>query len=134
MSVYAALRREADSCTDGRSRGQVMADVLVERVTGRSTAVPTPIAVNLVLSDETLMGHSDAPADVSGYGPIPAAVARELILGAVGDQRSRATLRPTLCAAGVGRIGGNGVQSPAISPWPGGLYRVSGSMLPYALL
>jgi Domain of unknown function (DUF222) len=93
VSVYAALRREADICTDGRSRGQVMADVLVERVTGRSTAVATPIAVNLVLSDETLMGHSDAPADVSGYGPIPAAVARELISGAVGDQRSRATLR-----------------------------------------
>ena len=93
VSVYAALRREADICVDGRSRGQVMADTLVERVTGRSAATATPIAVNLVLSDETLMGGSSAPADVSGYGPIPAAVARGLISRAVGDERSRATLR-----------------------------------------
>ena len=70
-----------------------MADALVERVTGRSAAVATPIAVNLVLSDETLMGGSSAPGDVYGYGPIPAAVARELVSSAVGDERSRATLR-----------------------------------------
>ena len=93
VSVYAALRREGDICVDGRSRGQVMADTLVERVTGRSAAAATPIAVNLVLSDETLMGGSSAPADVSGYGPIPAAVARGLISGAVSDEGSRATLR-----------------------------------------
>jgi Domain of unknown function (DUF222) len=93
VSVYAALRREADTCADGRSRGQVMADALVERVTGRSAAVATPIAVNLVLSDESLVGGSSTPADVCGYGPIPAAVARELVSGAVNDERSRATLR-----------------------------------------
>ncbi|MGA8332558.1 MAG: DUF222 domain-containing protein, partial [Mycobacterium sp.] len=93
VSVYAALRREADTCADGRSRGQVMADALVERVTGRSAAVATPIAVNLVLSDETLMCGSSAPADICGYGPIPAAVARELVSSAVSDERSRATLR-----------------------------------------
>lgn len=93
VSVYAALRREADTRGDGRSRGQVMADTLVERVTGRSATVPTPVAVNLVLSDETLLGGGDAPADVGGYGPIPAAVARAMVNGAVTDRRSRATLR-----------------------------------------
>jgi hypothetical protein len=93
VSVYAALRREADVCTDGRSRGQVMADTLVERATGRSAAAATPIAVNLVLSDETLLGGSSAAADICGYGPIPATVARELVSGAVTDDRSRATLR-----------------------------------------
>src|SRR6202161_785 len=93
VSVYAALRREADVCADGRSRGQVMADTLVERTTGRCAAAATPIAVNLVLSDETLFGRSHAPATVSGYGPIPATVARDLVSGAVGDQRSRAMLR-----------------------------------------
>ena len=93
VSVYAALRREADISADGRSRGQVMADTLVERVTGRSAAAATPIAVNLVLSDETLLGGSTAPADICGYGPIPASVARGLVVGAVTDQRSRATLR-----------------------------------------
>jgi hypothetical protein len=93
VSVYAALRREADICGDGRSRGQVMADALVERVTGRDAATATPIAVNLVLTDETLLGDSSAPADVCGYGPIPAAVARGLVYGAVTDTQSRATLR-----------------------------------------
>ncbi len=93
VSVYAALRREADTRCDGRSRGQVMADTLVERVTGRDATVPTPIAVNLVLSDETLLGGDSAPADICGYGPIPAAVARAMVSGAVADRRSRATLR-----------------------------------------
>ena len=93
VSVYAALRRLADTRVDGRSRGQVMADALVERVTGRSAAGATPIAVNLVLSDESLLGGSSAPADIRGYGPIPAAVARELVSNAVNDKRSRATLR-----------------------------------------
>jgi hypothetical protein len=93
VSVYAALRRQADTCADGRSRGQVMADALVERVTGHSAATPTPIAVNLVVSDDTLLGGASTPADVGGYGPIPAAVARGLVLGALTDARSRATLR-----------------------------------------
>lgn len=93
VSVYAALRREADTRGDGRPRGQVMADTLVERVTGRSATVPVPTAVNLVLSDETLLGGDDAPATISGYGPIPAPVARAMVAGAVADPRSRATLR-----------------------------------------
>lgn len=93
VSVYAALRREADTRGDGRPRGQVMADTLVERVTGRCATVPTPIAVNLVLSDETLLGGGNAPADVCGYGPIPAAVARSMVAQAATDDRSRATLR-----------------------------------------
>ncbi|OBK44333.1 HNH endonuclease signature motif containing protein [Mycobacterium sp. 1081908.1] len=93
VSVYAALRREADTRCDGRSRGQVMADTLVERVTGRDAAVPTPIAVNLVLTDATLLGGDDAPADLCGYGPIPAAVARAMVAGTLADRRSRATLR-----------------------------------------
>jgi hypothetical protein len=93
VSVYAALRREADVRCDGRSRGQVMADTLVERVTGRDAAVPTPIAVNLVLSDATLLGGDSAPAELSGYGPIPAAVARAMVASTLADRRSRATLR-----------------------------------------
>ena len=93
VSVYAALRRQADFCGDGRTRGQVMADTLVERVTGRAAATPTPIAVNLVLSDETLLGGAETPADLHGYGPIPAGVARGLVSAALGDKRSRATLR-----------------------------------------
>lgn len=93
VSVYAALKRAADITFDGRTRGQVMADTLVERVTGRDAAVAQPVAVNLVISDETLLGGDDTAATVDGYGPIPAAVARHLVGGAVADSRSRATLR-----------------------------------------
>jgi Domain of unknown function (DUF222)/HNH endonuclease len=93
VSVYATLRREADTRCDGRSRGQVMADTLVERVTGRDATVPAPVSVNLVLSDATLLGGDNTPADICGYGPIPAAVARAMVSRAVADRRSRATLR-----------------------------------------
>ena len=92
VSVYAALTRAADTTCDGRSRGQVMADTLVERVTGRAAGAATPIAVNLGISDETLLGGNEA-AVVDGYGPIPAGIARDLVKAALDDAQSRATLR-----------------------------------------
>ncbi|MBW0011880.1 HNH endonuclease signature motif containing protein [Mycobacterium sp.] len=93
VSVYAALKRAADTTFDDRTRGQVMADTLVERITGRPADVPQPVAVNLILTDETLLGGDETTATVAGYGPIPAGVARNLVRTAVGDARSRATLR-----------------------------------------
>ena len=93
VSVYAALKCEADTCGDGRGRGQVMADTLVERITGRPAEVPVPVAVELVLTDDTLLADSSAPARLAGYGPIPAAVARRLVGSVARDARSRATLR-----------------------------------------
>ncbi|MDT7735878.1 MAG: hypothetical protein QOE12_3052, partial [Mycobacterium sp.] len=134
VSVYAALRRAADICADGRSRGQVMADALVERITGRSAAVATPIAVNLVVSDETLLSRSNAPAEIYGYGPIPAAVARELVSCAVGDERSRATLRRLYARPASARFSGDGIQSPVVSSRAGRFHQVPGSALPHAVL
>lgn len=93
VGVYAALKRTADTTFDGRTRGQVMADTVVERVTGRPAEVPEPVAVNLSLSDQTLLADDDSPAVIDGYGPVPAPVARNLVRGAVADERSRATLR-----------------------------------------
>ena len=90
VSVYAALKRAADTTFDDRSRGQVMADTLVERVTGRPADTPEPVAVNLVMSDQTLLGGDNTPALVDGYGPIPAEVARQLVHGAATDARSKA--------------------------------------------
>ena len=93
VGVYAALKRAADITFDDRSRGAVMADTLFERVTGRPAEVAEPVAVNLVIADETLLGGDNSPALVDGYGPIPASVARGLVSAAVTDERSRATLR-----------------------------------------
>ncbi|MEP6816702.1 MAG: hypothetical protein ABI873_14245 [Marmoricola sp.] len=81
VAVFAALTRHVDSCRaqgDARTRGQIMADTLVERVTGQATAAATPVAVHLVMSDATLLAGSSEPAHLEEYGTIPAAVARDL--------------------------------------------------------
>jgi hypothetical protein len=93
VSVYASLKRAADTTFDDRGRGQVMADTLFERVTGQPAEVPVPIAVDLVITDESLLGGDTTPARVPGYGPIPAAIACRLVTDAVADERSKATLR-----------------------------------------
>ncbi|WP_396931187.1 HNH endonuclease [Mycolicibacterium sp.] len=93
VSVYAALKREADVCSDARSRGQVMADTLVERVTGRPADEPVPITVNLVVSDQMLLGAEQGAAVIAGYGSVPSAVAQKMVMETVTDERSRATLR-----------------------------------------
>jgi hypothetical protein len=93
VGVYAALKRAADTTFDDRSRGHVMADTAYERITGRSADAAEPIAVELVITDETLLGGDDTAATVNGYGPIPASVARRLVSTAVADKRSRCTLR-----------------------------------------
>ena len=83
VAVYAVLTREADrlrSAGDPRSRGQIMADTLVERVLSADspTGQQPAILVNLVVSDRVLWGDSDDAAYVDGYGPVPADLAREL--------------------------------------------------------
>ena len=93
VGVYAALKRCADATVDDRSRGQVMADTLVERVTGRPADACAPVALNLVMSDQALWGQDNAPAVLDGYGPIPASLAQRLVRDAVVDERSVATLR-----------------------------------------
>jgi Domain of unknown function (DUF222) len=93
VGVYAALKRAADTTFDGRSRGQVMADTLVHRVTGRPAGQAEPVAVNLVISDAALLGAANTAALIGGYGPIPAAVARGLVHDAITDDRAKATLR-----------------------------------------
>ena len=82
VAVHAALRRHADSLRsqgDDRSLGQIMADTLVARCTGRADAVGTPVEVQLVMTDHALLAGGDEPARVPGHGPIPAWLARRLV-------------------------------------------------------
>jgi len=79
VAAYAALGRAADQARaagDPRTRGQVMADTLVERVTGRSAAAAAPVVVGLVMTDRALLAGDPEPALVPGYGPVPAPIAR----------------------------------------------------------
>jgi hypothetical protein len=80
VAVFASLSAAADSARasgDPRSRGQIMADTLVERVLGTAGGV-VPVEVGLVVSDEVLFGTRDDSAHLDGFGPIPAELAREL--------------------------------------------------------
>ncbi|MCV7297116.1 DUF222 domain-containing protein [Mycobacterium goodii] len=93
VAVYAACKHAADTTYDDRSRGQIMADTVYERVTGRPAPQPVPVALNLVMADTTLAGDDDAAAWLGDYGPVPAGFARTLTGDAVADAEVKATLR-----------------------------------------
>ena len=81
VAVWATLSAAADSriaAGDGRTRGQIMADTLVERVTGQEAAADVPVTVNVTVSDQTLLAGGSDPAWLHGYGPIPAQTLRDL--------------------------------------------------------
>jgi hypothetical protein len=88
VAVYAALTQQADSLRAGgdeRSRGQIMADTLVERVTGQASAEGTSVEVKVVMTDQALFRHgpgASGAAYVEGYGPVPADLARRIALAA----------------------------------------------------
>lgn len=111
VAVYAALTRSAASARsegDPRSADQVKADTLVERVTGQARADAVPVEIGLVMSDATLTGDDHVPAMLLGYGPIPAALAREIVRDTV---RPRETGKPS---------GTNKTGRPGESGRPGG--------------
>ncbi len=106
VAVYAALTSHADrrrAAGDFRSRGQIMADTLVERVTGQAKASEVPVRVNLTVSDRVLFADSDDPAHVEGFGPIPAGVARSLLSRSLAA-KCRTWLRRLYQQPGTGRL------------------------------
>ncbi|ULN45383.1 HNH endonuclease [Mycolicibacterium goodii] len=93
VAVYAALHQVANTTFDDRTRGQIMADTLVERITGRPAAAPIPVNLNLVMADTTLFGDDEQPAWVAEYGPVPAEVARRMVADATVDENTKAAVR-----------------------------------------
>ncbi|MDN5795355.1 MAG: HNH endonuclease, partial [Intrasporangium sp.] len=82
VAVYAALTQAAAAAKaagDPRSRGQVMADTLFQRVTGQASADEIDIEVQVVITDRALFAGDDTPAHVPGYGPVPAGWVRDLL-------------------------------------------------------
>ena len=89
VAVYAALdgaARTAAAAGDPRGRGQVMADTLTGRCTGLATGEPVQVAVQLVMTDTTLLGGGPGAATVHAaggvHGPVPAPLARALVVAA----------------------------------------------------
>ena len=89
VQAYAQLKAHADAVKasgDERGAGQIMADTLIERVTGREPghADDVPVMINLLVSDQTLLAGGDEPGVVvegmpSGAGTVPAPVVRNLV-------------------------------------------------------
>lgn len=85
VACHAALTRAADALIaagDPRGRGQIMADLFVQRLTGQASADGVPVSVALVMSDRSLLGTDDEPARVPGQGPLPAWLARRVVAAA----------------------------------------------------
>ena len=90
VAVWAVLSREADrarAAGDPRTRGQVMADTLVQRITrpdaaaedGSRTVSAAPVLINLMVSDSVLLGDEHGFGWVQDYGPVPGDLLREWI-------------------------------------------------------
>ncbi|WP_323100977.1 HNH endonuclease, partial [Intrasporangium sp. YIM S08009] len=129
VAVHAALTRAAlagKAAGDARGKGQLMADTLVERVTGQATATDVPVEVQLVMTDRALLAGDHTPAHVPGYGPVPAGWARNLLAGVTtpthGEPRASVAPRRTGEAdqtgrpIGLGKVDGAGTRTPGTSP------------------
>jgi hypothetical protein len=98
VAVYATLAAEADTRAsegDPRSRGQLMADTLVSRVTGAAGIdgrPGVPVSLGLVMTDQALLAGAHDTGHLAGHGPIPAGLARELVADHL-DSGSRLWLR-----------------------------------------
>ncbi|MET3919889.1 DUF222 domain-containing protein [Arthrobacter sp. UYEF20] len=92
VAAHAALTRHAAALVasgDPRSRGQLMADDLVERITGKAGGI-SGIEIQLVITDRTLFQGDSEPARLPGYGIVPAGWARNLLQDThVGDGGTR---------------------------------------------
>ncbi|MCP2255327.1 protein of unknown function (DUF222) [Prauserella aidingensis] len=90
-----SLRRNGDSRTLDQLRADVTADLLLGRDPG-VTPSEAAAMVYLHVPADTALTISDQGCELDGYGPIPAAIAREIMT----NQRS--TWRAVLCDPGTG--------------------------------
>jgi hypothetical protein len=121
VACLAALRKHTDEVIgkgDGRTRDQVMADTLVERLTGQAHAADVNVEVGIVIPVDALLhpeqpdrpdddtDHREHPeqqrrtdhpsaagptgtagsAEVTGFGPIPAGIARDILAATQGKR------------------------------------------------
>jgi hypothetical protein len=96
VAVYGELHRQAMTAAcdpdEHRSKGQVMADTLVQRVLTPNQGEPAVpgVELHLVMTDRTLADADPEPGHLVGYGPVPAPVARDL---ARADQQTQVWVR-----------------------------------------
>jgi hypothetical protein len=92
VACLAALRKHADSLiatgdSGGRSRDQILADTLVERLTGQAAAQDVPVEVGIVVPLDLLLDpDSPASGEVVGHGPLPGPIVTDLLQRSGGKQ------------------------------------------------
>jgi len=83
IACYTALRQHADSTLaagDQRTRDQIMADTLVERLTGQIRAADINVELQIMMPLDSLINSEDASAAlIPGYGPLPVDMAWEIV-------------------------------------------------------
>jgi Domain of unknown function (DUF222)/HNH endonuclease len=88
VACYAALRKHADTVIatgDGRTRDQIMADTLVERLTGQVTATDVDVEVQIMMPLDSLLDpDSNKPATIPGYGPLPVDIVWDILINSKG--------------------------------------------------
>jgi hypothetical protein len=95
-AVYGALHRHAMARAvdpdEHRGKGQIMADEFARRILTPGEGEPQDpgIELHLVMTDRTLADADNEPAQLVGYGPIPAPLARDLVRA---DEKTRVWVR-----------------------------------------
>lgn len=117
VSVYAALKQAADTAVatgQGKTRGQVMADTLTQRITCAATDTGDrdgrpvfPIALNLTMSEANLLDPAGPDGNEAAWcdnvGQVPAGLARELLADAL-DHDQLVTLRRLFTSPNTGQL------------------------------
>jgi Domain of unknown function (DUF222) len=109
IACYAALRRQADTAVatgDGRTRDQIMADALVERITGQVRATDVNVELQLLMPLDSLLNKTNASgAVIPGYGPRQGELARQIVTSSQGRKWWRRLFTaPSLSANNSGPI------------------------------
>jgi hypothetical protein len=83
VACLAALRRHTDAAKadgDQRTRDQIMADTLVERLTGQAAAADVNVELQLLMPLDALLNpNTPTAAEMAGHGPLPAGMARDIL-------------------------------------------------------
>jgi Domain of unknown function (DUF222) len=88
VACLKALREHTDTAKaagDPRCRDQILADTLVERLTGQAAAADVNAELHLVMPIDALLHSSGATtAQLDGYGPLPTELARDILSSSKG--------------------------------------------------
>jgi hypothetical protein len=134
VACLVALRRHTDTARaqgDQRTRDQIMADTLVERLTGQTSPADVNLEVQLIMPLDSLLDPTDqTPAELAGCGPVPAGIAFDILTSSEGPEVVAAAVHRTQRWPDCGR----GSIPPPVRRLASHLDQTPGPDLPRSLL